>query len=251
MIQDCNRHTIMITNRLRSLLLFSAFCSLVLSQAKLDAAEPIELNLFSANSTFAGLDEQFFPLGWSKSGEHLAILSANPNEAADERTWECRILDLVADKSLHTETFYIEGSGGITPFWKVNGARVSALLETFGIQFDSKSFQRHSFPALEGKYRSESYELLISRTYANDPLFGYRGVKDLKLSLCNQDGKSKDIIDLIYEEFFPIAAGAVGYLPNPQGDRIAVLVALTKRGYEGPPHVRTLLVIGARIGERF
>ena len=246
-----NRHTIMLTTRFHTLLLFGILSSVALSQAKLGATEPVELNLFAKNATFAGLDEQLFPLGWSKNGEHLAVLSAKPNEAADERTWECRILDLVADKSLHTEIFYIEGDGGITPFWQANGAKVSALLDTFGITFAPKSFQRHSFPALAGKYRGESYETSLTRGYAEEPLFGYRGVKHLKLALSNQEGKSKDILDLHYEEFFPIAAGAVGYLANPQGDRIAVLLALTKRGYEGPPHVRTLLIVGARIGEKF
>ncbi len=246
-----HRHTSMNSNRLRLLLLFSVFCSLATSQAKLNAEEPVELDLFSTDAKFAGLDEQLFPLGWSQNGEHLAVLSAKPNEAADERTWECRILDLVADKSLHTETFYVEGNGGITPFWQANEAKVSALLDTFGIQFDSKSFQRHSFPALEGKYRAESYELSITRDYADDPLFGYRGVKNLQITMSNEDGKSKDILEVNHREFFPIAAGGLGYLPNPQGDRIAVLVALTKRGYEGPPHVRTLLIVGARIGDKF
>ncbi|MDA7922247.1 hypothetical protein N9B73_10865 [Verrucomicrobiales bacterium] len=241
----------MLTTRFHTLLLFGFLSFFALFHAKPAAAEPVELNLFPKNATFDGLDEQLFPLGWSKNGEHLAVLSARPNEAADERTWECRILDLVADKSLHTETFYIEGSGGIAPFWQANGAKVSALLDTFGIEFDSKPFQLHTFPALAGKYRGESYETVLTRGYAEEPLFGYRGVKHLKLALSNQEGKSKTILDLNYEEFFPIAAGTIGYLPNPQGNRIAVLLALTKRGYEGPPHVRTLLVVGARIGEKF
>ncbi len=243
-----DRHTGMTSNRLHRLLLFSVFFSVGISQAKLKAGEPVELNLFSTGAAFAGLDEQLFPLGWSKNGEHLAVLSAKPNEAADERTWECRILDLVADKSLHTETFEITGDGGITPFWQTNGAKISSLLETFGIEYDSSGFQRHSFPALEGKYRGDSYELSLTRDYADEPLFGYRGVKKLQLTLSNGDGESRKILELNYEEFFPLAVGALGYLSNPQGDRIAVLVALTGRGYEGPPHVRTLLIAGARIG---
>lgn len=241
----------MFTKSHRSTLLFLCFVSFTILQPDLGAAEPVELNIFPSEANFAGLDEQLFPLGWSKSGEHLAVLTARPNEAADERAWEPRVMDLVADKSLHTETFYMEGDGGITPFWHANESKVISLLDTFGIQFDSPSFQRHSFPALEGKYRGESYEISIARDYSDEPGFGYRGVKRLQLNLSNQNGKSKAILDLKYDEFYPLAAASVGYLPNPQGDRIAVLVALTRRGYEGPPHVRTFLIIGARIGEKF
>jgi hypothetical protein len=77
----------------------------------------------------------------------------------------------------------------LPPFWQANESKVISILDSFGIQFDSKSFQRHSFPALEGKYRSESYELSISRDYSDDLLFGYRGVNRLLLELSNQDGR--------------------------------------------------------------
>ena len=49
----------------------------------------------------------------------------------------------------------------------------------------------------------------------------------------------------VYEkEWFQLAAGVVGYLPNPHGDRLAILIKTTHRGYEGPPHVRRLVVVG-------
>ncbi|MFT5469484.1 MAG: hypothetical protein ACI8UO_004605 [Verrucomicrobiales bacterium] len=63
--------------------------------------------------------------------------------------------------------------------------------------------------------------------------------------------KSKRILEETWDQWFPLAAGVVGYLPSPTGDRIAILLVTAERGYEGAPHTRELRLVGSRIGPKF
>lgn len=213
------------------------------------ANPPEQLTIFPTKKAFIGLDEEIFPLGWSPDGEKLALLSAFPNEAADERLWKVQILDLVNDKFvLDLEIFHLD-QGGFAAFWTAHGTTVTSAIQPFSIQ--SANFELYPFPALLGKFRGEPYEVSLTRTYGTEEMFGYRGVKTLQVALSNGEGKSKTILKKSWDQFFPLAAGVVGYLPNPQGDRIAVFVATAHRGYESAPHVRRFLISGARVGEKF
>ena len=221
--------------------------TLVLSP--LHAAPPTPLKVFETKKEFIGLDEEIYPMGWTKNGERLAVLRAHPNEAADERLWQVQVLDLVNDKAILDEEIRHLDKGGLPAFWAAHGKRVMALLAPHDIE--TSSFKLRRFPALLGKYRSEAYEFLIERTYGTEPNFRYRGLTSLNIKLSNQSGKTKVIYNKQWKEWYPMAAGVVGYLPNPKGDRIAILLGMTHRGYESAPHIRDLTIIGARLGEKF
>src|SRR6056297_738318 len=75
---------------------------LILSSA-LHAGPPAKLPVFETKERFAGLDEELHLLGWSKSGERLAVLRGLPNEAADERPWKVELIDLVEDSKVLDE----------------------------------------------------------------------------------------------------------------------------------------------------
>lgn len=236
------------TTKFRSATLL-IIASILLAPAIAPANQPEELQIFPTKEVFQGLDEEIFPLGWSKSGEQLALLIAHPNEAADERQWKVQVIDLVNDKlRLDFEILHLD-EGGISEFWAAHGATVESLIQPFQIQ--EYAFALAPFPALMGKYRGDSYEVTLARKYAQDPEFGHRGLLSLETTISNNVGKSKLILTNTWEEYLPIAAGVAGYLPNPQGDRIAVFIAFTHRGYESAPHVRTFKIAGARVGEKF
>jgi len=226
----------------------SLICGLI-AMLPANATAPAELKVFETKKTFAGLDAQFYPLGWTKNGERLAVLIAHPNEAADERLWTLQILDLVNDNIVLNEQIRHIDQGGLTAFWSTHGERVTSLLKPHGIL--AADFQLKKFPALLGKMRNHSYQIKLDSTYGKEPNFGYRGLTSLKVSLINDAGKSKVVWDKKWPEWSPMTSGAIGYVVNPQGDRIAILLGITKRGYESAPHIRHIQLIGARIGEKF
>ena len=217
--------------------------------APLHAAPPEQLAVFSTGERFLGLDEEVFPLGWSKDGQRLGLLRAWPNEAADERLWKVEVLDLVEDKKVLEEEIRHLDEGGFPAFWAAHGAKVLKLVEPHELIPAKAELRR--FPALLGKFRGESYEVGLQRTYGVEPNFEYRGLTSLQLQMTNGSGKTKKVFEQKWTEWFPMAAGVVGYLPNPQGDRVAIVLGMTHRGYEAAPHIRRVVVVGARVGEKF
>ncbi len=213
------------------------------------AAPPLELPVFPANALIEGLDEQIFPLGWAKDGERLAVLLAKPNEASDERTWKVQVIDLVSETLVLDEEILHVDQGGIEGFWLANENRVMELIKPHQVVPDE--FHLHPFPALLGRLRSDSYEVSLTREYGKEPNIGYQGIRNLDVSLLNSEKETKSIFKKSWNEWLPLASGVVGYLPNPQGSRIAVIIAITWRGYESAPHVRSFFIVGAGVAENF
>ena len=213
------------------------------------AAPPFELPVFPSNALIEGLDEQIFPLGWAKDGERLAVLLAKPNEASDERTWKVQVIDLVSDNLFLDEEILHVDQGGIDEFWAVNENRVVELIKPHQVVPDE--FHLHPFPALLGRLRSDSYEVSLIREYGEEPNIGYQGIKNLEVLLLNSEKETKSIFKRSWNEWLPLASGVVGYLPNPQGSRIAVIIAVTERGYESAPHIRSFCIVGAGVAENF
>jgi hypothetical protein len=94
-------------------------------------------------------------------------------------------------------------------------------------------------------------ETRLAVTRKEDPNYGYDGIHKLKLTLVSGGDDEKVVFDEMMPSLYPLAAAVPGYLLNPQGDRIAILLATTSMGFEGPPHYRHLTIVGARIGEKF
>ena len=107
------------------------------------------------------------------------------------------------------------------------------------------------FPALFGTLRSEIYEVASCTVRGPEPNFGYTGVEKLTVTLTKDGTRSKTIVEKTWPQWFPLAANVIGYIPNPDNSRIAVVTGLVQRGYEGPPHPRRILITGARLGEKF
>lgn len=211
---------------------------------------PGPLKLFPVEAGMERLDMELYPLGWTASGEGFAYLVVRPQEAADERFWSLKLVDLVTDELIVDQELIQETAGGIGDFWRIHGRTIEGLLSEHGVNRLGEIELRH-FPALEGRFRSESYEVTVSRKYGEEPNFEYRGLKEFVVRVINGTGNTKTVFDQSWAEWYPLAGGVIGYLPNPQGDRLAIILAFTQRGYEGPPHTRLLEITGVRIGEKF
>ncbi|MFT5469383.1 MAG: hypothetical protein ACI8UO_004504, partial [Verrucomicrobiales bacterium] len=201
---------------------FALFLGSVGAQDLIDA--PHQLPVFSDQESQgrAELDFEFYPLGWSESGEQLASLVAVPNEAEDERRWEVRIVDLVTDETLLAETVRHPSDGNVRTFWAKHGDFVKEQMEARGIE--RRAFELSRFPAMLGTHGADVYEFVLARQYGAEPNFGYQGLNQLTVTLIRNGVKSKRILEETWDQWFPLAAGVVGYLPSPTGDRIAILL---------------------------
>jgi hypothetical protein len=105
------------------------------------------------------------------------------------------------------------------------------------------------FP-VSAKRRNETYEVALEAAREQQPEFGYRGISRLKISLTKDGSATKVILDKTWPRWFPLAVGVLGFSPNPDASRIAVVAGLVERGFGGPPHPGRLLGTGARIGSK-
>jgi len=128
-------------------------------------------------------------------------------------------------------------------FWKTKGESVTSLLKPYEIE--SADFKLHPFPLLLGKFRGKFYEAKIDRTYGTDPNREFVGIEAVNISLVSGKDKEKKIFEKQWEWSYPAAASVTGYIPNPQGDRVAILLGFVQYGYEGAPHIRNIQIIGA------
>ena len=49
----------------------------------------------------------------------------------------------------------------------------------------------------------------------------------------------------------PIYVGMLGYLRSPLEPRVAIILVEMYRGYEGPPHVGSVKIVGASLSRNF
>ncbi len=228
-------------------------------------AEPQPLPLFEETEpNLADLDTKLYPLGWSSDGTKLAILFILPWEATDTPRFRHRIIDLRSDKVVHEKKWdELEGidfddrAAGFSAFWKRHEKAIHEANEKH--QIKSAPFKLYTFPGFIGERRSGVLSIGLKHKRARQP-YGViggtsEGVQSYALELI-QDGKAKQVYATSPEEVkkemvYPMAVNVRGYLTNPQQDRIAILITLTDPGWEGPPHVRQIKVVGAGVGKRF
>jgi hypothetical protein len=59
------------------------------------------------------------------------------------------------------------------------------------------------------------------------------------------------VLDQKYAEAMPIYVGMLGYLRSPVEPRVAIILVEMYRGYEGPPHVGSVKIVGAALDKNF
>ena len=221
----------------------------LLAAPLLTAAPPALLPLFPERAPLTGIDDQLYPLGWSADGNLLAVLIEHFNEAADDQRWELLIQDLRTDKAVHTSQFEVPHDTSLASFWTKHGNAVAGALTTHKIA--RADVPLHQFPGLLGRLRGTTLETSLTVVRGKEANFGYTGVKSAELRLTEDATKTKTVFKKSWKEFYPLAVGVSGYLESPSGERIAILLGVTRRGWEGPPHARSVIIVGAGVDGLF
>jgi hypothetical protein len=205
-------------------------------------------------SKYSCLEEIIYPLGWSEDGK-FAYLIEEANEAVYNYTLHFIIQDTETDKQLVKETFkasdqpsYKQDDTAIDleSVWSSRKDRYSELLSQHNIRTGNGT-QFYGMPWVKSQ---RPYRFNGINKMAHSDLFDLDFVSEHRLEASEQGGSKKIILKHTFGKYdLVIATQALGYFQSPFEDRVAVVDGFEKRGYEGPPNVLKLKVVGCDLSQ--
>lgn len=204
-----------------------------------------------------GCEEQrITPLGWSSDGKFAYFLE-EANEAVQNTTIHFIIQDLSTDKRVEQQTFkaseqpgYSEDTDNYTVLsvWQEREQPYRELLEKHKVELG----QGTAFISLKDLAASIPFSFTSRDQMRNNELFAIKEVDQHRLLAKDDKGAEKRIAqqrmgtyDLI------LKTQPLGVFKSPFEQKVAVLEGLEKRGYEGPPNVLRLQIIGCDLTQGF
>ncbi|MEZ5346672.1 MAG: hypothetical protein R2681_14060 [Pyrinomonadaceae bacterium] len=202
------------------------------------------------------LTEAFYPIGFSKSGK-FAYYVEPADEACGCYFAKLVIQDLRTDEILWEHNYEeepIEGENGVTvsnetieKHWKDNLEMFSKKLAEHGI------VQANEFSLGKSiNYKDEMFEAKLDLNIKEFDVYSADGSVELWV-ISTRKGK-KSVYRKIYDpkEFTGFrGAELAGMLKSPFGSDVAVVMVETYRGYEGPPHITKIRIVGSDLTSRF
>lgn len=210
-------------------------------------------SLLEAPNGPAILDAAFYPLGWSADGK-LAYAIEPPDEAAGSYFLNIYIQDLVTDEILWKDNYQSVPESTQSPqsfaaYWMANEKTINEQLDKFKI---SKADDSALFagPISQG---DDSLEYSINKKLRAAPDFGNIAmVSEYQVIVKSSQRGSKTVHSEKFDKLGGIMdVEVIGYLRGTDPERVALLVAGVKRGWEGPPHVTWFKVIGTNLVRGF
>lgn len=223
-------------------------------QTKISYAAPTRLFLKGDYKTVAEeesggmIKEKFYPLGWSKTGA-FAYLVEPADEACGCYFAHLVIQDTRTDKILWERDYRGEESGKETlkSHWAKHKKEFSRKLAEYGIRAQKQFAVQSS--AVNFQTDVLTPELAINTTGVDFDLAG-----DVVLQLVSKEKGRKTIYKKTYDpkkyEAFQDAEIA-GSLASPFEPRAAVVMIETYRGYEGPPSITRIRIVGTSLTNGF
>ncbi len=213
----------------------------------------LELNNNSSNgdanvTPTARIIEKFYPIGWSKKGVFAYYL-----EPADEACGcyfaELVIQDMRTDKILWKREYNSDENAEVDlkSYWKKNQREFSRKLAQYNIKAE-KNFTLLPLPI---KFQTDILTPEVNVKLKIDNEDSVEGKVILRL-LSKNDG-SKTIYEKIYKKSYDSIRSAEigGVLLSPFEPRAAIIMVETLRGYEGPPNITNIKIVGATLNGGF
>lgn len=207
-------------------------------------------------SKYSCLEEIIYPLGWSEDGK-FAYLIEEANEAVVDFTLHFIIQDTETDKELERKTYKASEQKNYEPddanidlqsVWEAQKETYNALLVKHNIRAGNGT-QFYGLPWVESQ---QPYRFMSANKMAHSDLFDLDFVSEHRLQAAEQGVGQKTILKHTFGKYdMAIGTQVLGYFRSPFEDRVAVLDAFEKRGYEGPPNVLKLKIVGCNLSDGF
>lgn len=196
--------------------------------------------------------ERFYPVGFSKDGK-FAYLVEPADEACGCYFADLIIQDLRTDKILWKKEYRGEEGSDNTKsedFWRKNQKAFSAKLKQYGIVAGK------DFALKTGSFDYEGDGILPKLEVALDTadLASYKVKGKITLTLASKRRGSKTLYERRYDlkESNSISGAEIGgMIVSPFETRAIVILIETHRGYEGPPDITRLKIVGADLKNGF
>jgi len=210
------------------------------------------------------IEAHFIPLGWG-GNRRFAFLLIPANEARDCEWAELHIQDLSTDKTLFKKEYelcappgslhtggQVEDSLGLLLQRLERRYRraIDGVLARFGIM-ETPPIKLLEFP-ITIVQNPINYSLETHRKtepiFSQDDLF----VKNWRLQLIRELSAKRSLRKTIHTETYQDPTGLydlrpLGYFLSPDRQRLAILVAMVLRGWEGTPAVTEFQIVGASL----
>ena len=196
------------------------------------------------------LREKFYPIGWSKDGKFAYYLEP-PDEACGCYFGHLIIQDLRTDKIVWEKKYESDEGGADTlkTYWKKSQKEFSAKLAEYGIVAQKRfpmqksviAYQKDTLnPILKVNIKSDGSDLGATGNVILDLVSKQKGKKTLYEYKLDPE-KFENFLD----------AKLSGSLISPFDAQAAIIMIETLRGWEGPPHVTHIKIIGASLTTGF
>jgi hypothetical protein len=196
--------------------------------------------------------ENFYPVGWSKDGK-FAYYVEPVDEACGCYFGKLVIIDLKNDAVVwqfdYTSDDPAEGESkkpkSLAALWNANRKLFSGKLKENNIE-PHRPARVLSFP-LSYKTDSVTPNLNVERKPMSEEDRVYGDISHVRVQLNSQQNGKKTVLDREFSEAKPLYVGIAGYLKSPLEPRVAIILIEIYRGYEGPPHVGGVTIVGASL----
>ena len=195
--------------------------------------------------------ENFYPIGWSKDGK-FAYYIEPVDEACDCYFGKIVISDLKSDADVwHFDYSSDEREEGakkprsLAALWNANRKLFSAKLSENNIE-PHRAVRVLSFPVRHKTDRITS-ALSFERKPMSEADRIYGDISRVRVQVTSLQNGKKTVFDQQYPEAKPLYVGMIGYLKSPFEPRVAIILVEIYRGYEGPPHVGSVRIVGASL----
>jgi hypothetical protein len=226
-------------------------------------SNPVELKLkvnrrdYNRKNNFGGnfAIENFYPVGWSKDGK-FAYYTEPVDEACDCYFGNLVIVDLKNDAIIwHFDYTSDEPEEGkkkprsLGALWNANRQLFSTKLSENNI----KPYRAVCVLPFPISYKTDRLTLALS--FERKPMSEedriYGDISRVRVEVTSKQNGKKSVFDHNYPEAKPLYIGMIGYLKSPLEPRVAIILVEIYRGYEGPPHVGGVRIVGMSLGKHF
>lgn len=245
-----------------ALLLIAVLLTLPAHAQEMTFKNPVEVKLrvdrrdYNRNSIGGSFEvENFFPIGWSKDGK-FAYYIEPVDEACGCYFGKLVILDLKNDAVVWQFDYTSEDDNEVSKKPKTLAALWAANRKLFSDKLNENKIEPQRaarvlpFP-ISYKTDRMTPTLRVERKAMNKDDRIYGDVSRAIVQLTSRQNGTKTVLDEKYPEAMPLYVAMLGYLRSPLEPRVAIILVEIYRGYEGPPHVGQLKIVGAALDKNF
>ena len=181
------------------------------------------------------------PVGWSKDGK-FAYVVEYADEACGCYCMSLNIIDAKKNKQLWTTEYNDQGEKkDLSFYWSNKYDSVKMMLNKYGIiQEDKKMELAPNVFEFDGR----QYALNIKSNSNKEPDYGVDIVDEAEIFVKSSNKEVKVADCPISKPSRMMSVLTTGFIRSPYENVIAILYNCERIGYEGPPHVVTVNIVG-------